>query len=152
MKHILILLFLFSFSSAWALPECKKYRKVWNNCIGSFSYPNGDIYTGEWKQNKQYGQGTYSWATGHKYIGNFKKNNRHGYGKLIFPNGGEYIGEFKDGKKHGQGALTIPNGKVYDGLWRNDKFIGTKENEDGSIKLAIIEDMYQDKLIKSEGR
>ena len=50
MKYILILLFLFSFSSAWALPECEgspyngdnlEITKNWNNCDGTITLSNG---------------------------------------------------------------------------------------------------------------
>ena len=52
--------------------ECKQIRKttscptnvneVWTNCFGTFNYPNGDQYTGEWKDDKRHGQGAYTFA------------------------------------------------------------------------------------------
>ena len=49
MKYILTLLFLFSFTSAWALPECEgspidiysgNEMRNWNNCVGTIILKN----------------------------------------------------------------------------------------------------------------
>ena len=69
MKIILsiTLLFLFSFSSAWALPECegspyKGYEitkiKHWDNCEGTLIMDLLAKYVGEFKDGLPNGQGT----------------------------------------------------------------------------------------------
>jgi hypothetical protein len=45
------------------------------------------------------GQGTYTWPDGTKYVGEWKDDKFHGQGTLTFADGEKYIGEFKDGKK-----------------------------------------------------
>ena len=52
----------------------------------SIKYFSGDIYLGEWKNGKRYGQGTMTWP-----------------GR----NGGSYVGGFKDGRYHGQGIMMF---------------------------------------------
>ena len=58
MKYLLILLFLFSFSSAWALPKCEgspnkgddlSKIKHWDNCEGTHTFNDGAKYLGEFK-------------------------------------------------------------------------------------------------------
>ena len=113
MKIILsiTLLFLFSFSSAWALPECEgspnkgddlNKIKHWDNCEGIITSSNGEEYVGEFKDGLPNGQGTYTYA-----------------------NGDKYIGEFKDGIRNGQGTLTLSSGRILEGQW-NGKYVGKK--------------------------
>ena len=44
------------------LPKCP-YIGIFHNCVGSHTYRSGNRYVGEWKNNKQHGQGTYIWTT-----------------------------------------------------------------------------------------
>jgi len=37
--------------------------------VGTFTWPDGRSYNGEWKDNMMHGQGTYTWMDGRKYIG-----------------------------------------------------------------------------------
>ena len=75
-----------------------------------------DRYIGQWKDDKQNGQGT------------------HTFGETSEWTGDKYIGEYKDGKKHGQGTYTWADKRKYVGEWRNDKFhrtIPTYITDDG---------------------
>jgi hypothetical protein len=112
-----------------------------NNLIfinGTFIWPNGDVYSGEWTkgesfsqftnelepfENKINGQGTYTFANGDVYVGEYKDNYRNGQGTFTFANGDVYAGEYKDGLQSGQGILTRSNGEILDGNWKNDEFI-----------------------------
>jgi len=40
---------------------------------GEFKFKNGDFYKGEWKNNKQNGQGLYFWKDGRSYNGTYVK-------------------------------------------------------------------------------
>ena len=98
-----------------------------SNCFAVFSYSNGEIYVGEFKNNKRHGQGTFSFNDGRQYVGRWKNNKFNGQGMETNPNGDKYIGEFKNNKRHGQGTLTFANGTApLVGLW--------KENELQSIR------------------
>ena len=44
------------------------------------------------------GQGTFTWSDGDMYVGEFKDGKRNGQGTLIKLNGDMYEGEFRDGK------------------------------------------------------
>ena len=63
MKYLLILLFLFSFSSAWALPECEGSPMIaedipsdWHFCSGYITISNkryeGNIYEGDFENGE----------------------------------------------------------------------------------------------------
>ena len=120
MKQLLLLLFLIP-NLAFALPACPSLNDDWNNCFGTYTTDKGDIYVGEWKDNKRYGQGTNTWSDGEKYTGEWKDDQRHGQGTHTWPDGQKYVGEYKDGKKHGQGAHTWPDGQKYVGEYKDGK-------------------------------
>jgi hypothetical protein len=72
------------------------WRDGMRNGFGSYFYPDGSEYRGEWINNMKSGQGTY-YCKGYKYEGQWLQNMKHGKGKL----------EFKEG-------ITL------NGLWQND--------------------------------
>ena len=79
---------------------------------GIFTFSNGSVYNGEWKDGKSDGQGTFT-----------------------FPDGAVYDGEWKDGKSDGQGKMTYEDGSVYNGEWKEDKFNGR-----GKITWSSVSD------------
>ena len=114
-------------NSSDALPNCK--GDYWNNCVGTYTYHNGDQYVGEWKDDKLHGQGTYTYGSGSewsgdKYVGGFKEGKQHGQGTYTFAEGDKYVGEWKDDKQHGQGTYTYDNGDQYVGEWKDGKSNG----------------------------
>ena len=42
------------------------------------TYPNGDIYIGDFNGKKRHGMGTFKYKNGDIYNGEFKDGNRHG--------------------------------------------------------------------------
>ena len=163
MKIILsiTLLFLFSFSSAWALPECEgsPYKgddlsqiKHWDNCEGTLTLNDGNKYVGEFKDGLTNGQGTLTLYDGNKYVGEFKDGEQNGQGTFTWADGAKYVGEWKDGKRNGQGTFTFPDGRIQEGQWRNGKYVGKKEYEDEVLKLEEVEELYKNKVITDEER
>ena len=67
------------------------------------------------------GQGTYIWPWGEEYVGEFKDGKKHGQGTSTLVNGSKYVGGWKDDKKHGQGTFTASSGTKYVGEWKNGK-------------------------------
>ena len=47
-------------------------------------YYNGDLYEGDWINDKREGQGTYVWKNGSKYIGSWKDDKKNGEGTLVW--------------------------------------------------------------------
>jgi len=70
------------------LPPCPE-QGVWNNCVGTFTYPDGGQYVGEWKDDKMHGKGTFNYTDGSKYVGEWKDSIRYGKGTLYYAHGGE---------------------------------------------------------------
>lgn len=107
------------------LPPCPSDQNArLHNCFGSYNWPYGDKYVGEWQDNKRNGQGTYTFADGDKYVGEWKDNKRNGHGSFAFANGEKYVGEFKSGNYHGFGVLYAPDGSVkQEGAWEDGKFV-----------------------------
>jgi len=68
-------------------------------CIhGSFKYPNGDYYEGQYKNGVINGLGTY-----------------------YFVNGDKFTGEFIDSKKEGNGEFHYASGDIFKALWKSDE-------------------------------
>ena len=52
------------------------------------------------------GKGTYTWANGNSYTGDFVNDERTGQGTFTWANGDRYEGGFVNGKLQGQGTYT----------------------------------------------
>jgi radial spoke head protein 1 len=86
--------------------------------LGQTLFPDGDMYTGEYRDNQRHGRGTYFWANhGMIYCGQWAGNKRHGVGRMIFADGARYFGAWADDKIHGVGRYTYPDGSTYNGAW-----------------------------------
>ena len=112
------------------------------NGNGSYTYENGEIYDGEWKDGKYNGQGTYSYANGEIYDGEWKDGMWNGKGRYCFENGNVYVGDFRDYRMHGQGVFTTPDGANYVGGLKEGKFHGqgALTYVDGSKDIGKWED------------
>ena len=143
MKIVLLLAVLAGGVSASDLPDCVGDRYgTWNNCFGTYTWPDGNKYVGEWKDGKQDRQGTETLAFGLKYVGEFKDGEWNGQGTETWPDGDKYVGGFKDNKKNGRGTFTYADGATYVGEFKDDKFDGqgTYTSTDRTIREGIWED------------
>jgi hypothetical protein len=103
----------------------------------------GNVYIGEWQNNKPHGYGLLTYAggfqrrglwkngmfiedvNGARYQGKWRNNKAHGWGKITYGEDGDtYEGEFKYDKKHGKGTYTFKNGDTYNGDWKDDQMHG----------------------------
>jgi hypothetical protein len=96
--------FLVSFLSIalFAHSECTS-----GNCSngkGIYSFTDGSLYEGQFKNRLFHGKGTMKYANGNVYIGNWVKNERVGKDQLTFVNGDQYRGDFKNNQFWGIGT------------------------------------------------
>ena len=104
----------------WATQTEKKVgQKV--DGYGTFHWPSGSNYVGEWKNGKASGYGIYTWSKGEKYIGEHIDGKADGYGIILDQDGYKYIGEFKEKNRNGLGIYSMPSGTKYFGQWKNEK-------------------------------
>lgn len=118
--------------------------------LGQSLFPNGDCYTGEYKENERHGKGLYWWSySSAMYCGDWLKNMRHGYGRMVYPDGSRYLGHWVNDKKNGQGRYTYADGSSYDGAWvKNEKHgRGRYDFTDGS---SYVGSFYHNAFISGE--
>lgn len=87
---------------------------------GTYVYPSGAKYHGQFVKGRIHGQGILYFSNGNKYIGRWKNQYREGQGKMIYTTGEIYIGNFQKSKFHGQGTMTFADGEKYVGQWLDD--------------------------------
>jgi len=98
------------------------YKNDKRNGKGVSRFNNGSFYKGDYTDDNMHGYGMYHFTyTGDVYTGEFENNNMHGKGTMTYKNGDVYEGEWKDGNQNGKGKMTYINGNVYDGEWKNGK-------------------------------
>eukprot|EP01117_Protostelium_nocturnum_P010304 TRINITY_DN3700_c4_g1_i1.p1 TRINITY_DN3700_c4_g1~~TRINITY_DN3700_c4_g1_i1.p1 ORF type:complete len:371 (-),score=103.09 TRINITY_DN3700_c4_g1_i1:154-1266(-) len=107
--------------------------KLVNNqfTVGSYRWPNGRSYRGEWKGLLRSGKGYYQWPDGRSYDGEWQQDKRHGKGLYAWNDGDYFEGTFVEGKRAGQGKLHCKDGKIYDQFWKEkifDEFAKGKES------------------------
>jgi hypothetical protein len=73
-------------------------------------------YVGVRKDDKMHGKGKYTYADGSVYEGEWRNNMKNGKGKYISVSGSVYEGEWKDDKMHGKGKYTYACTKVNGGI------------------------------------
>ena len=98
-----------------------------HNGRGTYLYPSGAKYTGQFRNGKINGKGTLVFSNGNKYIGEWKEHYRQGKGQLVFTNGDVYDGAFYHSKFHGLGQMVFSNGDKYRGNWTDDHMHGEGE-------------------------
>jgi len=111
---------------------------------GKYRYANGDIYEGQWVDNKKYGLGKFTYAAGSVEEGRWVDNQQKsfftfetrtgdfsGTGTIEDTSIGTYVGDIKYGKKHGYGTMKyIDTSKKLDtGYWRNDVYQGEDQDQ-----------------------
>lgn len=97
---------------------------------GTYVYPGGERYTGNFKGGLRDGKGTLEYPSGDRYVGEFSGDKRNGNGTYTFANGDVYVGQFKDGQRQGEGVYTFKAGPIFTGSFQNDGASGT-----GNLKM-----------------
>jgi hypothetical protein len=92
--------------------------------FGKMVYPNGDIFEGEWADDKVRDLVLYT-SNRSKLIGTTAIHGQiNGEGSYIYKKSGDiYSGSWKDGKKHGEGRYEFQADKsMMVGIWNNGEF------------------------------
>eukprot|EP01012_Entosiphon_sulcatum_P046494 TRINITY_DN624_c0_g2_i1.p1 TRINITY_DN624_c0_g2~~TRINITY_DN624_c0_g2_i1.p1 ORF type:complete len:480 (-),score=82.54 TRINITY_DN624_c0_g2_i1:71-1477(-) len=91
---------------------------------GSYVYPSGDKYTGEWKNGKKNGYGVAEFVSGNRYEGEWVDDVKHGQGTIKFAEGTSFTGQWVNDQKHGYGVAQFASGNRYEGEWKHDVMEG----------------------------
>lgn len=151
----------------YGIEICAEYKYEGNFCNnlkngkGKIEFlKTGDIYEGEFNNNKITGYGHYIWSNKHEYIGNFIEGEMNGKGRYIWPDGSEYEGEYINNIKEGVGKFKWTNGVEFKGNFHDGKpngkgkiyykgYIFDSEFKDGhfdSDLKAILEQIKNNKI------
>lgn len=74
------------------------------------------------------GVGTYKYPSGAKYVGNFKNGEIHGVGVCYYTDGSKYQGEWVNRYPEGKGTKTYSDGTTRTGQWKKGKPVDDKGN------------------------
>jgi len=101
------------------------------NGWGTYTWEDGNKYTGTWENGKRNGPGNLYWFNGDKYIGDWKNNIREGNGDYVWSDGSFYRGEYKNDMMNGKGKYYDKGGVLLKkGTWINDEY---QVNETGCL-------------------
>ena len=98
MKRKGILLLLCSLVLSAAPAQAQKMR------IGTYTFKDGAIYTGEMMAGRPHGEGKTMFKSGDVYEGHYVKGKRQGKGTYTFTDGEKYEGEWLQDQQHGRGV------------------------------------------------
>jgi len=119
-----------------SLPECPTNQsETWNNCFGTYWNTLGDVYVGEFADNKFDGSGTLTLHSGDAYSGQFKADRMSGVFSVQYANGDRFEGQYEGDKRNGSGNYSWADGRVYTGSWVN----GLPEGEGRYMSADKIE-------------
>ena len=111
----------------YTYPDGKVYTGQWQfrerNGRGTLKYPDGRFYEGAFKSGLRKGKGVMIWPDDRRYVGDFLRGNRTGKGIMIYPDGRVYRGDFQNGERSGRGVMTFPNGERLEGQFVDGKYV-----------------------------
>ena len=107
------------------------------NGYGTYEWPAGDKYSGNYKNGWRNGFGTYTWANGNEYQGNLKNNERHGQGTFTWTNGDKWNGTWQNSAKNGYGTYTWADGDVKTGIWIDNVYQEEEEETTTTFKPTV---------------
>ncbi|KAL7533502.1 hypothetical protein ACHAXR_007915 [Thalassiosira sp. AJA248-18] len=123
----------------WGTYEGEKDPKGYRHGKGKLISEDGEIYEGEWKDDKQDGEGGCRYANGAIYEGEFKRGKREGKGTYYCANGDKYVGQYKANLRNGQGTYFISStGNTFVGTHVSGKVngLGTYYWRDGNVDIG----------------
>eukprot|EP00162_Nutomonas_longa_P013400 comp21557_c0_seq1/m.47237 comp21557_c0_seq1/g.47237 ORF comp21557_c0_seq1/g.47237 comp21557_c0_seq1/m.47237 type:complete len:786 (+) comp21557_c0_seq1:92-2449(+) len=94
---------------------------------GQLSFPDGNIYTGEFVNGQAQGQGDMVYPNGARYLGEFVQQQRHGHGTMIFKSGERYSGGWEANVRHGPGERVLATGERFTEVWDFGKKLSSEQ-------------------------
>jgi hypothetical protein len=91
---------------------------------GTFIWPNGNRYEGEWHESKRQGQGVMLYSNKDVYYGHFEDGRKHKFGIYKFFSGTVYQGYWERGRLHGTAKVIYGNGDVFEGTYYKGEKMG----------------------------
>ncbi|AJF97571.1 Morn repeat protein [Pandoravirus inopinatum] len=98
-----------------------EWRDDKRNGHGSMIYVGGNRYEGEWRDGMTNGHGAVTYADGNRYEGNWRNDMRDGHGTFTWASGQVYTGHYHQGQRHGPGVLKLTSGAIYKGTYRDGR-------------------------------
>jgi hypothetical protein len=115
------------------------------------TYPDGEIYEGDFVEGIRKGKGTYRYKDGDVYTGEWKDNVKHGYGTLTYAKQGEYKGFWENGRRHGEGVFTYKDtGDSYSGWWRFGQKEGAGTYCFKASGMKMVGDWKEGQMVKGK--
>ena len=104
------------------------------NGMGTFAYPDGSKYQGQFARGQINGWGTWYYSNGDKYIGSFVNSYAHGKGTVYHKDNSRTTGEWKDGEFIGNSLIEKGRKGCIEGDCANGR--GTYIYQDGVAKYV----------------
>ena len=100
-----------------------EFRDAKLNGQGTYVYAGrGEKYTGDWRNGVINGRGVYYYRSGNRYEGEWRNGRKSGQGMYYYADRGDkYVGDFANDQPNGQGAYYYGNGDRYEGEWKNGR-------------------------------
>jgi hypothetical protein len=98
-----------------------------------------DIQVGCLTGDCEQGEGTFAYPDGSRYEGEFVDAKPNGVGTWFFPNGDRYVGYFKSGLQEGKGTLTYADGTIEKGVWREGELVKKRETVAPTLEYGCLE-------------
>ena len=92
--------------------------------IGEYHYLDGSVYEGEFFKDRRQGFGIFTRTDGSIYEGEWDRDYIHGEGIWRWSDGSTYMGDNIDGKRTGRGVYITSHGDVYVGEFKGNSIHG----------------------------
>lgn len=107
-----------------------KWILSFSNLLLFFTFLNAQCISGDC----QNGKGTYLYPSGAKYVGEFQNGEIHGVGVCYYTDGTKYSGQWSRRFPEGKGTKTFPDGTKIFGNWSK----GQPLDDDGNVIEELV--------------